>query len=82
MELEFERKPCPYLRRTVWETREQEEQHRRQLLDVMGDIGEQLPQEELYTMTFTVTGSLPDLKALKAYILSANLTIEEDENEQ
>ena len=68
--------------REAQETREQEDQHRRQLLDVMGDIGEQLPQEELYTMTFTVTGSLPDLKALKAYILSANLTIEEDENEQ
>lgn len=68
--------------REAQEAREQEEQHRRQLLDVMGDIGEQLPQEELYTMTFTVTGSLPDLKALKAYILSANLTIEEDENEQ
>lgn len=68
--------------REAKEAREQEEHHRRQLLDVMGDIGEQLPQEDLYTMTFTVTGSLPDLKALKAYILSANLTIEEDENEQ
>jgi len=68
--------------REAQEVREQEEQHRHQLLDVMGDIREQLPQEELYTMTFTVTGSLPDLKALKAYILSANLTIEEDENEQ
>ena len=64
------------------EARNEEEQHRRQLLDVMGEIGEQPPREELYTMTFTVTGTKPELKALKAYILSANLTIEEDENEQ
>ena len=35
------------------EARNEEEQHRRQLLDVMGEIGEQPPREELYTMTFT-----------------------------
>lgn len=64
--------------REAQETRTQEEQHRRQLLDAMGEIGDQPPQEELYTMTFTVTGTKPDLKALKAYILSSNLTIEED----
>ena len=62
--------------------KDQEAQNRRQLLDVMGDIGEQLPQEDLYTMTFTVTGALPDLKALKAYILSTRLTIEEDNNDE
>lgn len=64
--------------REAQETRDQEEQHRRQLLDAMGEVGERPPREELYTMTFTVTGTKPDLKALKAYILSSNLTLEED----
>lgn len=68
--------------RETQETREQEERHRIDLLDALAYSMVQLPQEELYTMTFTVTGSLRSLKALKAYILSANLTIEEDENEQ
>lgn len=35
-------------------------------------------EEDVYTMAFTVTGTLPELKALKAYILSRNLTLEED----
>lgn len=68
--------------RETQETREQEERHRIDLLDALAYSMVQLPQEELYTMTFTVTGTKPELRALKAYILSANLTIEEDENEQ
>lgn len=63
---------------TARERHEQQKQHRQQLLDAMIEIGGQPLQEELYTMTFTVTGSLPDLKALKAYILSTDLIIEED----
>ena len=62
----------------IQETREQEAQNRRQLIDVMRQAGDHPPEEEMYTMTFTVTGTKPDLKALKAYILSSNLTIEED----
>lgn len=60
------------------EARDQQEENRRQILDAMAGTGAQLPQEDLYTMTFTVTGTKPELRALKAYILSANLTIEED----
>lgn len=56
-----------------------EEQHRRQLLDVMSEAGAQPSIEDLCTLTFTVTGTIEALKALKAYILSSNLTIEEDE---
>lgn len=58
-----------------------QEQHREQLLAAAPELREQLPKEETYTMTFTVTGPLPELKALKAYILTRNLTIEEDEHE-
>ena len=54
------------------------EQHRRQLLDAMKETGAQPPAEDLYTMTFTVTGTMEALKALKTYILSSDLTIEED----
>ena len=60
------------------ETKEQKERNRIDLLDALTYAMGQLPQEELYTMTFTVTGAKPELKALKAYILSHNLTIEED----
>lgn len=63
------------------EEKQEQEQHREQLLAVAPELREQLPQEETYTMTFTVTGPLPELKALKAYILTRNLTIEEDEHE-
>lgn len=63
------------------ESKQEQEQHREQLLAVAPELREQLPQEETYTMTFTVTGPLPELKALKAYILTRNLTIEEDEHE-
>lgn len=52
---------------------------REQLLAAAPELREQLPQEEICTMTFTVSGTLPELKALKAYILSTNLTIEEDD---
>ena len=61
--------------------KQEQEQHREQLLAAAPELREQLPQEETYTMTFTVTGPLPELKALKAYILTRNLTIEEDEHE-
>lgn len=67
--------------RETMEARNQEEQNRRQLLDAAPELREQLPKEDTYTMTFTVTGPLPELKALKAYILTRNLTIEEDEHE-
>lgn len=63
------------------ESKQEQEQHREQLLAVAPELREQLPKEETYTMTFTVTGPLPELKALKAYILTRNLTIEEDEHE-
>ena len=63
------------------EEKQEQEQHREQLLVAAPELREQLPQEETYTMTFTVTGPLPELKALKAYILTRNLTIEEDEHE-
>lgn len=39
MELQFERKPCPYLRCTVWETREQEQTQEVRLPEGMPDIG-------------------------------------------
>lgn len=68
--------------REAQETKAQEEQHRAELLAAMGEPEEELPQEDLYTMTFTVTGSMGELKALKAYILSANLIIEEDNNDE
>ena len=61
--------------------KQEQEQHREQLLAAAPELREQLPQEETYTMTFTVTGPLSELKALKAYILTRNLTIEEDEHE-
>lgn len=64
------------------ELKQEKEQHRAQLLAAAPELREQLPQEEIYTMTFTVTGTMPELKALKAYILTKNLTIEEDEYEQ
>lgn len=60
------------------ETREQERRHRQELLEAVPELRDQLPQEDTYTMTFTVTGTLPDLKALKIYILSSNLTLEEE----
>lgn len=60
------------------ETREQEQRHRQELLEAVPELRDQLPQEDTYTMTFTVTGTLPDLKALKIYILSSNLTLEEE----
>ena len=60
------------------EVQEQERQHRLELLETAPELRDQLPQEESYTMTFTVTGTMPDLKALKAYILSSKLTLEED----
>ena len=63
------------------EEKQEQEQHREQLLAAPPELREQLPKEETYTMTFTVTGPLPELKALKAYILTRNLTIEEDEHE-
>ena len=63
------------------EEKQEQEQHREQLLAAAPELREQLPQEETYTMTFTVTGPLSELKALKAYILTRNLTIEEDEHE-
>lgn len=53
-----------------------------QLLAAAPELREQLPQEDLYSMTFTVTGTMQALKALKAYILSSNLTLEEDNDEQ
>ena len=56
--------------------------HREEILAAAEELREQLPKKEIYTMTFTVTGPLPELKALKAYILTRNLTIEEDEHEQ
>lgn len=68
--------------RAAQDAREQESRHRAQLLAACPEIGEQLPQEDLYTLTFTVTGTKPDLKALKAYILSSNLTLEENENDE
>lgn len=64
------------------ENKAQEADNRAQLLVACPEIGAQLPKEETYTMTFTVTGTLPDLKALKAYILRSNLTIEEDNNDE
>ena len=64
--------------REAMEARDQEEQNRRQLFDAAPELRDQLSQEDIYSMTFTVTGTLPDLKALKAYILSSNLTLEED----
>lgn len=64
------------------ESKQEQEQHREQLMAAAPELREQLPREETYTMTFTVTGPLPELKALKAYILTRNLTIEEDEHEQ
>ena len=39
MELQFERKPCAYLRCTVWETREQEQTQEVRLPEGMPDIG-------------------------------------------
>lgn len=60
------------------EAQAQEEQRQAAMLSAMPELCSQLPQEDLYTMTFTVTGTLSELKALKAYILSRNLIIEED----
>lgn len=56
----------------------EESTHRTALLSAAPELQEQLSREETYTMTFTVTGTLPELKTLKAYILSRNLIIEED----
>lgn len=39
MELQFERKPCKYLRRAVWETKEQEQTQEVRLPEGMPDIG-------------------------------------------
>ena len=64
------------------EEKQEQEQHREQLLAAAPELREQLPKEEIYTMTFTVTGPLSELKALKAYILTRNLTIEEDEHDK
>lgn len=64
------------------EARDQEERRRIDLLNALVNSMEQLPKEETYTMTFAVTGTKPELRALKAYILSTNLTIEEDTNDE
>lgn len=64
------------------QTRQRENTHREDILDAMCYAQELIPQEDTYTMTFTVTGTKPELRALKAYILSTNLTIEEDENDE
>lgn len=68
--------------RKAREEKQEQEQHCAQLLAAAPELREQLPQEETYTMTFTVTGPMSELKALKAYILSSNLTLEEDNNER
>ena len=65
--------------RKAREEKEQQEQHRSSLKEA---LREPLPAEDLYSMTFTVTGTMQQLKALKAYILSSNLTLEEDNDEQ
>ena len=39
MELQFERKPCPYLRRAVWDVKEQEQTQEVRLSEGMPDIG-------------------------------------------
>lgn len=57
--------------RQAQESREQ----RSALLEAAPELKQ---EEEVYTMAFTVTGTLPELKALKAYILTRNLTLEED----
>lgn len=68
--------------RKAREEKQEQEQHCAQLLAAAPELRDQLPQEDTYTMTFTVTGAMSELKALKAYILTRNLTIEEDEHEQ
>lgn len=68
--------------REAREKAQQDQQNLSQLMAAVPELREQLPQEDLYTMTFTVTGALSGLKALKAYILSSNLTLEEDNDEQ
>lgn len=68
--------------RKAQEERQKQEQHCAELLAAAPELREQLPREDIYTMTFTVTGTLAELKALKAYILTRNLRIEEDEHEQ
>lgn len=68
--------------RKAREEKQEQEQHCAQLLAAAPELRDQLPQEDTYTMTFTVTGTMSELKALKAYILTRNLTIEEDEHEQ
>lgn len=39
MELQFEKKPCPYLRRMVWDVKEQEQTQEVRLADGLPDIG-------------------------------------------
>lgn len=60
------------------EARAAEAERQQTMLQAMPELLAQLPEEEQYTLTFTVTGTKPELRALKAYILSRNLTIEED----
>lgn len=64
------------------ERKKQEQQHRAELMAAMTDSTALLPKEDTYTMTFTVTGTLSELKALKAHILTTNLTIEGDEHDE
>lgn len=54
---------------------QENEQKRKALLEAAPELKQ---EEEVYTMAFTVSGTLPELKALKAYILTRNLTLEED----
>lgn len=54
---------------------QENEQKRKALLEAAPELKQ---EEDVYTMTFTVTGTLPELKAIKAYILTRNLTLEED----
>ena len=39
MELQFEKKPCPHLRWTVWDVKEQEQTQEVRLADGLPDIG-------------------------------------------
>lgn len=67
--------------RKAREEKQEQEQHCAQLLAAAPELRDQLSQEDTYTMTFTVTGTMSELKALKAYIFTRNLRIEEDEHE-
>lgn len=59
----------------------EKQQEEAELAEILEETPELQVPEELYSMSFTVTGTLAALRALKAHILASDLTLEEEKDE-